>query len=85
MTLTAVLAYWTGLGFVAPDLELPALVGTAIAVNVCNAIMCRLFAHNNGYPKNLWTVLGFVAGVWAVAVLVLLPARRRPAPPGDRP
>jgi len=38
--------------------------------------MCRLFAHNNGYPKNLWTVLGFVFGIWAVAVLIILPRRR---------
>lgn len=84
MTLTTALAYWTGLGFVAPDLPLPALLGTAIAVNLCDAIMCRLFAHNGGHPKNLWTVLGFVAGVWAVAVLILLPARTTGRPPtGD--
>jgi hypothetical protein len=36
--------------------------------------MCRLFAHN-GYSKNLWTVLGFVCGIWAVAVLIVLPKR----------
>jgi len=39
--------------------------------------MCRLFAHNNGYPKNLWTVLGFVFGVWAVAVLIVLPSKKK--------
>jgi ABC-type transport system involved in cytochrome c biogenesis permease subunit len=76
MTLSTALAYWTGLAFVAPDLPLSALLGTAIAVNACNAIMCRLFAHNGGYPKNLWTLLGLVAGVWALALLILLPARR---------
>jgi hypothetical protein len=37
--------------------------------------MCRLFAVNNGYPKNLWTGLGLVGGVWAVALLILLPRR----------
>jgi hypothetical protein len=67
---------------VAPGLEPPALLGTALALNVCHGIMCRLFAHNNGYPKNLWTALGLIAGVWAVAVLVLLPRRAdAPAPP----
>jgi hypothetical protein len=55
-------------------------------VNVCNAIMCRLFAHNNGYPKNLWTLLGLLAGVWAVAVLIVLPRRTTPpAPPRPLP
>jgi hypothetical protein len=37
--------------------------------------MCRLFASNNGYPKNLWTALGLVGGLWAVAVLIVLPRR----------
>ncbi len=86
MSATAVLSYATGLAFVAPDLPAAALVGTALAVNICNAIMCRLFAHNNGYPKTLWTLLGFVAGVWAVAVLILLPRRTAPpAPPRPLP
>jgi len=39
--------------------------------------MCRLFARNNGYPKNLWTVIGFIFGVWAVLTLVLLPKRQK--------
>lgn len=76
MTLTRVLSYWSGLGFVRSELDLPTLVGTMLIVHTCDAIMCRLFAHNNGYPKNLWTVLGFVGGVWAVVVLILLPRRQ---------
>ena len=80
MTWATALAYLTGLAFVAPGLEMPALLGTALALHTCDAIMCRLFAHNNGYPKNLWTALGFIAGLAAVAVLVLLP-RRAAAPP----
>ena len=86
MTVEVFLSYWTGLGFVASDLDLWTLVGTALAVHVCDAIMCRLFAHNNGYPKNLWTGLGLVAGLWAVAVLILLPRRdAAPPPPGRLP
>jgi len=81
MTLAVALSYLSGLRFVAPDLEPPALLGTALALHVCDALMCRLFAHNNGYPKNLWTLLGLVAGVWAVAVLILLPRRDGAAPP----
>lgn len=79
MTLVTALSYLSGLGFVAPDLPPATVVGTALALHVCDAIMCRLFAHNNGYPKTVWTVLGFIAGLWAVALLILLP--RRSAPP----
>jgi len=75
MTLATALGYLTGLAFVAPHLDLPTLLGTALALHLCDAIMCRLFAVNNGYPKNLWTALGLIAGLWAVAVLILLPRR----------
>jgi hypothetical protein len=73
------LFYWTGLAFVSPPLPLGTLIGTAIGMHICDAIMCRVFAVNNGYPRNAWTVIGFVGGVWAVAVLILLP-RRQGAP-----
>ena len=85
MTLTTFIAYLSGLRFVAPDLDGPAVLGTALALHVCEAIVCRLFAHNNGYPKNLWTLLGFIAGLWAVAVLILLPRRPDGQPPPPRP
>jgi hypothetical protein len=84
MKLSMVLAYLSGLGLIAADLDQRALLGTALALQACHAILCRLFAHNNGYPKNLWTLLGLSAGLWAVAVLVLLP-RRDGAPPRARP
>src|SRR5437870_13859931 len=82
MTLPPAVAYLSGLAFVAPDLPPPALFGTELALHVCDAILCRLFAHNHGYPKNLWTLSGFMAGLWAVAALILLPRRAAPpAPP----
>jgi hypothetical protein len=79
MTVATVISYLSGLGFVAPGLAPAPLLGTALALHVCDAILCRLFAHNNGYPKNLWTLIGFLAGLWGVAVLIVLP--RRAAPP----
>jgi len=70
------LGYFTGLRVLQDNLPLPTLVGTAVVIHLLDGVMCRLFAHNNGYPKNLWTVLGFIFGIWAVATLVLLPKRR---------
>ena len=71
------LGYFTGLRLLSTHMEPAVLVRTVLVVHLCDAVMCRLFAHNNGYPKKLWTVLGFVFGIWAVAVLILLPRRSR--------
>ena len=67
----------SGLAFLQPEIPLPTLLGTMFVVNVCDAFMCRLFAHNNGYPKNLWTLIGFVFGIWAVAALIVMPKREK--------
>jgi hypothetical protein len=75
VTFATFLGYWSGLAFVRPELGLRELVGTTLVLHICDAIMCRLFARNNGYPKNAWTVIGFLGGIWAVAVLILLPTR----------
>jgi hypothetical protein len=82
MTTATFLSYWSGLAFVAPALPWPTLLGTVLVIHICDAIMCRLLAHNNGYPKTAWTVLGFIGGLWAVVALLLLP--RRIAPPASR-
>lgn len=74
-----VLGYLTGLRWLAPyPLDLPTLAATGVVVNICDAVMCRLFARNNGYPVRPWTILGFVFGLWALALLILLPKRERP-------
>lgn len=83
MPLDVFLGYFTGLHLLAPDMPLETLWRTALVTNTCDAVMCRLFAYNNGYPRNLWTLLGFVFGIWAVAVLLLLPRRAAVEPPHD--
>jgi hypothetical protein len=73
------LGYLTGLRWIDPQIGPATLVRTVLVVHTCDAVLCRLFAHNNGYSKNLWTALGFVFGMWAVALLLVLPKR---VPPG---
>ncbi len=74
--------YLTGLHLLAPRrLEFPTLLVTAIILNICNAIMSRLIARNNGRPPRLWTGLGFVFGIWAVSALLLMPKRQRDPEP----
>lgn len=77
MSFEVFVGYFTGLRVLGGNLPLPTLLGTALVVHLLDGIMCRLFAHNNGHPKNLWTVLGFVFGIWALATLVLLPKKLR--------
>ena len=75
-SLHTALGYLTGLQLVATTrLAWSTLLATGTVVNVCNAIMCRIIARNNGYPPRLWAGIGLVFGVWAVIVLLLSPKR----------
>ena len=86
MTLATVLAWASGLRLVAPDLDEPTVIGTALAIHTTDAVVCRFLAYNHGYSKNLWTVLGLIGGLWAVTVLILMPHRGGgPAPPRPLP
>ncbi len=73
--MTTFLAWWTLLALVAPDLDGATIAGTALAMHVAYAILCAALAGTTGYPRWTWTVFGFIGGVWAVALLVLLPRR----------
>jgi hypothetical protein len=75
MTPETFLGYLSTLYWVTPHLDLATLLGTTVTLHACDGIMCRLFAHNNGYPERLWMLVGFAFGIWAVAVLILLPRR----------
>lgn len=75
MTWDVVLGYITGLRIISPDITTATLVRTTIVVHLVDAVVCRLFAHNHGYRKNLWTTLGLIFGIWAVAALLVLPKR----------
>ena len=79
MSWDAILSCMTGFRWIDPQLTGATLVRTVLIVHTCDAVLCRLFAHNNGYSKNLWTALGFVFGLGAIAVLLVLP--KRPSAP----
>lgn len=80
MSLATLLGWWSGLAFVAPPLPLPTLLGSMLVLHICDAIMCRLIAANNGRAPRPWFFIGFVGGVWAVALLLVLPSRAAPQP-----
>ena len=77
MAWPTVISWFTLLALFLPAGADPSMiVRTVLLVHIIDAVMCRLFASNNGYPRGLWTVFGFTFGIWAVAVLIVLPKRR---------
>jgi len=75
MSFEVFLGYFTGLRVLEGDLSFPTLIWTTLVVHLLDGVVCRLFARNHGYPINLWTLLGFVFGIWAIAAIVLWPKR----------
>jgi hypothetical protein len=84
MSFATALSYWSGLAFVAPDLPSAVVGGTTLAVHICDAVLCRLLAGSAGRPRNPWTVVGFIGGVWAVAWMLVVVLPRRQAPDAGR-
>ena len=76
---TQALSAFYGLQWIAPDLDPWTTVRTLLLINTCNAVMCRVFARNDGRKQNGWTAVGFALGIWAVALLMILPKPRKPA------
>jgi len=66
----------TGIRFASADMDGATLLRTALVVNTCNAVMCRVIAHNNAMSKNPWTAAGFVFGFWAVGCALLVGVAR---------
>jgi len=76
MDFPTIFGYFSGLYLIKPDMEALPLVRTALVIHILDACLCRLIAANSNRNKNLWTLAGLVLGIWALAALFLLPARR---------
>ncbi|HEX5607512.1 MAG TPA: hypothetical protein VFY96_13395 [Candidatus Binatia bacterium] len=69
------LGYFSGLLFVKPEMDVSALWRTAALVHFLDAILCCVIAKYSGRSKKLWTVAGAICGIWALAVIFLLPEK----------
>jgi hypothetical protein len=78
MRLHTVLGYFTGLYFIDPDLSGAMLWRTAGLVHLLDAILCGLIARSSGRNRIVWTLAGLVLGIWALAAIFVLPAKRAP-------
>jgi hypothetical protein len=72
-----ILGYLTGLFFIRPEMESTTLLRTAALVHLLDAILCGVIASQSGRARNLWTLLGLFFGIWALATLFLLPAKKQ--------
>src|SRR3954470_6005757 len=77
MTLHTILGYFTGLYFIKADLDATMLWRTAGLVHLLDAILCGLIAASSGRNRKLWTLMGVCFGIWALAAIFVLPAKRR--------
>ena len=71
------LSYFTGIRFIDAGLEGEALLRTAGLVHLLDAILCGVIAGQSGRHKTIWTVAGFGLGIWALAAIFLLPAKKK--------
>lgn len=75
MTWDVALSTFSGLRFFASELDAATVLRTVFVMHTCDAAMCGVIARNNGHSRSLWTALGFLFGVWAVAVVIVLPKK----------
>jgi len=73
--LALILGTLSGLRFVAPALEPAVTVVTALAMHVTYAVICRIFAVQNGRGARAWTIAGLAGGAISTVVLLVLNER----------
>jgi len=82
-TIATIVAYASGFAFTGYRGSAANLLATSIAVDASLAPLTVIVAMRRGRPPLLWGVLGFVFGLWAF-ILVLLVGRKSPeAPPSS--
>jgi len=76
MSLQTIVAYLSGLYFIRADLDAATLFRTTAVVHLLDAILCGLIAGQSGRNKKIWTAAGLLFGIWALATIFVLPAKK---------
>jgi len=76
MNFQMILGYLTGLYFIRTDLDAATLFRTTALVHLLDAILCGLIAGQSGRSKKIWTAAGLIFGIWALATIFVLPAKK---------
>lgn len=70
------LGYFSGLFFIKSEMDPTTLWRTIALVHLLDAILCGVIAKYSGRNKTLWTLAGALCGIWALAAIFLLPAKK---------
>ena len=70
------LGYFSGLFFIKSEMDPTTLWRTTALVHLLDAILCGVIAKYSGRNKTLWTLAGALCGIWALAAIFLLPAKK---------
>lgn len=62
----------SGLHFVAPDLPPAVVIVTTIAMHITYAVLCRIFAVQNGRNGRTWMIAGMLGGAIPTILLLVL-------------
>ncbi len=79
-TLARVVSIASGFALMGYQLPPATLLGTSIAVDLALAPLTAVIAGRRGRSKRIWTVVGLVFGMWALAAVLLLRPIRSPRP-----
>jgi hypothetical protein len=70
------IGYGSGLLFIKTDMEPATLWPTVALIHILDAILCGVVANHSGRNRFIWTVGGLICGIWAIAALFFLPAKK---------
>ena len=76
-TLATILAYASGFALMRPHESIPGLIATSLAVDASLAPLTAIVASRRGRATKTWAVFGFLFGLWAFIVVLLI---GKPAP-----
>ena len=86
-TIATIIAYASGFALMGYHESAATLLATSLAVDASLAPLTAIVAMKRGRPLIFWALLGFVFGLWAF-ILVLIVGKRADAvdsPPADFP
>jgi len=77
-TLATIVAYTSGFALMRPHESAANLLATSLAVDASLAPLTAIVANRRGRATRLWAVIGFLFGLWAFIVVLLI---GKPKPP----
>ena len=81
-TIATIVAYASGFALMRPHESAANLLATSLAVDASLAPLTAIVAMRRGRATKLWAIVGFLFGLWAF-IVVLLIGRPKPSSPAQ--